>query len=224
MVELAREVLSRLGYSAEFHKMAFLRCLNEVQNQNMTLSPFASAYSLGKLGDNLVAINPSVQYHLPAFFLRSSDPVKDLSGIEAFAGWEIAALRGNSFARRHQHNSGIGWIFVNNNPALWKLLLSYRVDAFLAEYQSQILLSDELRQQIRILPPMEAEPLYWAVNREDAQLAQQVGEQLEQAIDDGTVDTLYRKYFGVSFRDIERMIASQEFLKIPGPGPVENHP
>jgi ABC-type amino acid transport substrate-binding protein len=170
IVELARTVIERLGYTAEFHSMAFLRCLNEVQRQHMTLSLYLSPLSLQVLGEKIVAVEPSVHYQLPAFFIRNTDVAMEVSGFEDLSGRKVAAIRGNSFARKYRRQTNIQWVFVNNNEALWKLLISSRVDAFLAEYQSQIQLSNDLRQRIRVLQPFDSEPLYWAVNKRRVKL------------------------------------------------------
>lgn len=215
-VDLAKDIIVRLGYPVEFHLEPALRCVSEVRNRHLTLIPVLSQRSLDNARGQLIAINPSVQRYLPALFVHQDHPLAELENVESLAGWRVGALRGSSFIRRYKGRVDISWTLVNQTDALLKVLLSDRVDVVLGDYHSQELLrQDESLGDYRSLAPFYSEPIYWAVHKDNHVLAKQIGEQLTQALQDGTVDTYYRKHVGASFREIGEMVDSNQFVPLP---------
>lgn len=220
MVDIARDTITRLGYQPEFHLSPPLRCLQGLHTRTMTVSLFTSNLSLNEARGNFLAVKPSVQYYLPSLFVRDDHPAKTMAGLDSLSGWRIGTVRGNPLARRYQQFSDITWVYVNQAEDIWTVLDSRRGEAILAGYQSHFLLDKARWKTHRILlPPISAVPVYWAVNRANADLAKRLGEQLRYAQSDGSLDTFYQNHLGVSFTKIKSMIDGKAFevLKIANP-------
>ncbi len=211
MIELATDIAKGLGYQARFHFMAPQRCYSETQQGHMDLSLFMSPLALNRQGSQLTAIKPSVQNQMPVLVVKHESSIHHYSLISELSDKKIAGIRGNSFMLKNQ-DAGPEWVAANQLDYLWQLLMSERVDAALGDFQSRIMLTPEQQQTVRfVLPPIEIEPIYWAGHQHRPELIQQFTEELSTRLSNGEVDRFYQRHLGMSFTELQQMIASDHY-------------
>ena len=216
MVDLVNDISLALGYQPRFHFMALQRCYAEAQQNRIQLNIYTSPLAMSRPGNQLRAIEPSVQNQMPVLVVNSDSPLDDNPGLEQLTGQRIAGLRGNSIMIR-QRDIGVEWVFANQLDYLWQLLVSRRVDAVLGDYHSQVMLSPEQSQAVEfLLPPIHIEPIYWSTHQDNADLAEQISAELSRRLDNGVLDYYYQQHLGVTLSQLKSMIRSNHYSNIPG--------
>jgi len=215
MVDLVKDISLALGYQPRFHFMALQRCYAEAQQNRIQLNIYTSPLAMSRPGNQLRAIEPSVQNQMPVLVVNSDSPLDHNPGLANLTGKKIAGLRGNSLMIR-QRDVGVEWVFVNRLDYLWQLLVSRRVDAVLGDYHSQVMLSPEQSQAVEfLLPPIHIEPIYWSTHQDNTDLAEQVSAELSRRLNNGVLDYYYQQHLGVTRTQLTSMIRSNHYSNIP---------
>lgn len=197
MIELVDRALAADGRSATYSQQPYLRCTGNVR------SGAFDAILMSSDERGLVPADTSVAFWEVGVVARPDWPAASFGSLQDFDGATVGLVGAYEYHPRVMA-AAAGWRVHHAADALFNLRMtaSGRIDATVVDVPWARIEAARERLQVKVLEPMLlAIPQHVYFHPGRTQVAAELGAALRALLADGTVDRLYRRDTGGSFRE-----------------------
>lgn len=198
-IELNDRALAALGHTAVYELRPYLDCVNAVNEGSF------DAMLLTSGEEPLVPATVSTVFWEIGLLARPDWEPDGFAELSDFDGKAMGMVRGYVYPEAVEVAKA-GWkVAITDDDALnLRRVASGKLDATVIDIPWALRLAKQEGLKVKALTPrLSLDPQYTYFNPRHAGLAVKLGAELRRLIDDGTVDAIYLRETGESFRDVQ---------------------
>lgn len=200
-VEAIEPVFAGLGYRVDYQEMPYARCLSLANAGQIDLVLFSSSDRTRSFKDNHVAL----AYWLLAAFVPADSPQTHYDSPLQFKGLRVGVVNGYSYELLPSDGSLV-FDQAPDPEANLRKLAAHHVDVVFEDLLWGRALADREGLAIRALHPLaKSEPNYLGFAPRLQPLIARFDAALAEHQQRGELDRIYRRYFGLSYRELSQL-------------------
>lgn len=199
-VELVNEIFLHLNRTLSYSPMSYDECVRKVSDSEMDMILMGNDFPRG-----ILQSEGEVGHWMIAAIVRKNAPLRHFHDMTDFQGMKWARTIGYEFPPIINSYEGFADVYeLDDSADILLMLQNAYIDVYFEDYvwaQSQI---EQKGYKLRVLhPPISIVPQYAGFNKNLTSLANDYSARLMQLHQDGSVDRLYQKYFGIDYETFQ---------------------
>lgn len=193
-----KEALNRAQLDMTFEEMPWARCKELVERGNYEAAVDGDA-GIANIIQNALMPVPWVQ----SLWTNGTVPKNTFDNINALAGKSVGYVQGYGYPQEFLDHPEINSFAVANDTEGLRMLAANRFDFFFGDLVNNRQLQQKNKFDVQpVHPPIMITFLDLTFHKSQREAQAKYSKALASMLEDGTIDTIYRTYLGLSYQDL----------------------